>query len=437
MKSETTNRRSFLKKSSLALSSAIAAPAILHASANEKIRVGFIGVGNRGTQVMGGFMKQPDVQIAALCDVYQPCLDRVRSNVDQYLLETLQDRIPQMGEKFEPNVKKFTDFRRLLEDKDIDAVVIATPDHWHAIQTIQACEAGKDVYVEKPLSLTVHEGRKMVEAAERTKRVVQVGLHRRSSKLYQKTHEIIQAGGIGKVTIARSYRISNMSQSGIGLFPAKEPVKGLDWDMWLGPSPKIDYKDNIAPYKFRWWQAFSSQIGNWGVHYFDTIRWCLDSLAPVSVSAHGGRFAVKDDRTIPDTAEIIFELPCGALMLFGQYEANGGDMILHQAEIEFRGTTGNLFSQGEGGSYLIEPTEWGQFQNNKIKIEPQKSGKMDGDLTEQHVRNFVDCIKSRNTPNCSIEDGHRSATFAHLANIALATKSRIEWDAKTERITQP
>ncbi|MBD3267549.1 twin-arginine translocation signal domain-containing protein [bacterium] len=434
MKKNSTNRRSFLKQSTLAAGTTALAPALISAQPNEKVRCGFIGVGNRGSQLLHGFMKQPDVKVGAICDVYQPYLDRVRDHVDPFLRESLGGRVPRMGETLDRDVKKYTDFRQLLEQKDLDAVVIATPDHWHAIQMIHACEAGFDVYVEKPLSITIHEGRKMVEAAERTNRIVQVGLHRRSANLYRKAHELLQVGSIGRVTVSRAYRISNMAIRGIGEYTPEKPVEGLDWDLWLGPRAERGYQDNITPYKFRWWQLYSSQIANWGVHYFDTIRWCLDELAPVSISAHGGRFAVDDDRTVPDTAEVIFELP-QSLLVFGQYEASGGDAILHDAEIEFRGTLGNMFTGAEGGGFIIEPTRWGQFQEGGKKIEKQNSGDMDGDLTEQHIRNFVDCVKSRKQPNCDIETGHRSTTFAHLANISLATQSRLDWDPKNEVIT--
>jgi predicted dehydrogenase len=172
-----------------------------------------------------------------------------------------------------------------------------------------ACDSGKDVYVEKPLSATILEGRKMVEAATRNSRVVQVGMQRRSSQAYQKVAELIQEGRIGKVTAVRAYRISNMSPHGIGRYQSQDPPPGLDWEMWLGPRKQRPYQDNIAPYKFRWWQSYSSQVANWGVHLFDVVRWALGEVAPASVSAHGGRFAVDDDRTIPDTMEVEYRKP--------------------------------------------------------------------------------------------------------------------------------
>lgn len=437
---QKTTRRNFLKNSTVAAASvtlglnAIGTPLISSArGANEKIRVGFIGVGNRGTQLLNGFLKQDDIEVAALCDVYEPYLARDYSKVDQKLKDSLGARIPKMTEKLNRNVARYKDFRRLLDRKDIDAVVVATPDHWHAVQTIMACQAGKDVYVEKPLSITIFEGRKMVEAAKRHNRVIQVGLHRRSSKSYMQIAENIQTGKIGKVTVARAYRISNMYPNGIGQFPDTAPPEGLDWDMWLGPRPKRPYKNNISLYKFRWLQIYSSQMANWGVHYCDAMRWVLSEKAPVSISAHGGRFALDDDRTIPDTMEVIFEMPSGSLLIFGQYEANGGPALI-EGEVEFRGTLGNLYAgtSGEAG-YKIVPSKAGQFQESGSDIEPFEGKRIDGDLTVQHIRNFLDCMKSRKQTNCDMETGHRSTTFAHLANIALATKSRIEWDPKKER----
>jgi len=436
-KPKRTTRRKFLKQSSLATAAVAlgtAAPLIGTArGANEKISLGFIGLGNRGTQLLKGFLTQPDTHVVAFCDVYEPYLYRDYSKVDPELKKSLGSRIPRMTEHLSQKVARYKDFRHLLDRKDIDAVVIATPDHWHALQTIMACQAGKDVYVEKPLSVTITEGRKMVEAATRHNRVVQVGLHRRSAKSYQRIAELIQSGKIGKVTVARAYRISNMYPNGIGKYPQTSPPKGLDWDMWLGPRPRRPYQHNMALYKFRWWQLYSSQVANWGVHYMDAIRWALAVEAPVSISAHGGRYAVDDDRTIPDTMEVIFELPCGALLIFGQYEANGGPALAY-GEIEFRGTVGNLFAGVKNLAYKIVPSPPGQFQSGKAAIQPEDGKATDGNLTVQHIRNFLDCVKSRQRTNCDIETGHRSTTFALLANIALATQSRLQWDPKTEQI---
>ena len=321
----------------------------------------------------------------------------------------------------------------MLERKDIDAIFIATPDHWHAIQSIMACEAGKDVYVEKPLAITIKEGRRMVEAARRTKRVVQVGTHRRASEMYEELHQLIQKDTIGKVSVGHAYRLSNMWPKGIGKCADTEPPAGLDWDMWLGPRPKRPFRENIAPYKFRWWKNYSSQVGNWGVHYFDLFRWMVDEEAPCSVSAHGGRFVVDDDRTIPDTLEAVFEFASGRLFVFGQYEASGYPML--KGEIDLRGTKGIVYATGSG--FEILPERGGQFQDSTPRLEPMKvrAKGSNHNLTSQHIGGFLECIKSRALPKADVEIGHRSTVFAHLANIALATRSRIEWDAVAERIT--
>jgi predicted dehydrogenase len=439
---QAITRRSFLKTSAAAATASTvaaaptAAPAVLSGPrAGDKIRVGFIGVGNRGSQLLEAFMDQKDCEVAALCDVYEAYLARDRAQVDPEILKSLgEDRVPRMGEQFNSSVVRYQDFRLLLEQKDIEAVVIATPDHWHAIQTIMALEAGKDVYVEKPLTVTIPEGRKMVQAEQRSKRITQVGLHRRSSALYRQVHTLIQQGKIGHVSVARAYHTSNMFPNGIGRYPDSPPPKGLDWDMWLGPRAERPFRYSIAPYKFRWWQDYSSQMGNWGVHYCDAMRWMLDEEAPVAVTAHGGRYLVDDDRTIPDTMEVTFEFASGKLMVFGQYEACDS-RALASGEIEFCGTLGNLYPGEEAHGCKILPSSRGQFQKVAVKIDAQEIAPMDGDLTHQHVRNFLDCVKSRAKCNCDLETGHRSTSFAHLANLALATRSRLEWDAANERIT--
>ena len=195
--------------------------------------------------------------------------------------------------------QRHTDFRRVLDQKDLDAVIIATPDHWHAVQTIMACDAGKDVYIEKPFSYTIREGRRMVEAARRNDRVVQVGTQRRSSKLYAELAAMVQSGAIGKVTVARAGLTDNMTPAGIGRVPDSAPPPGLDWDMWQGPRPERPFNLNVLPYKFRWWKDYSSQMANWGAHYFDAIRWIVGETAPSAVVGCGGVYAVDDCRTNP------------------------------------------------------------------------------------------------------------------------------------------
>ena len=411
--SEQVTRRSFIQQSSLAVAGSAAVLAQSRAAASERIRVGAIGTANRGGQLIEALSPHQDAEIVAFCDVHGVALQKWR-------------------EAF-PKADFYGDYRRILERPDIDAVVIATPDHWHALQTIHACDAGKDVYIEKPLSLKILEGRRMIEAARRNNRVVQTGLQRRASAMYRELGELVRAGGIGKVTAAYCFRASNMSPGGIGHSQPSDPPADLDWDMWLGPREMRPYQDNIAPYKFRWWSDYSSQLGNWGVHYFDLIRWILGEKSPVSVCAMGGRFGVDDDRTIPDTMQAVFELPSGCLLAFNQYEASGNAPLARPGEIEIRGTLGTLYAGSRG--YEIVPEKGGQFQDNKPRMEAAREEVKEGELTIPLMRDFLDCIKTRNRPLCDVEEGHYSATFAHLANISLATRARIDWDGDAERIT--
>lgn len=236
---QNSSRRIFLKQTAIttvglsACLQAMGMPSHNSIGANDKIRMGFIGIGNRGSQLLNLFMQNSDCEIAALCDIYRPYTARDRNKVNSRYLETMPGQIPQMGEKFTKPPKIYTDYRKLLDDKDIDAVCIATPDHWHALMTVHAIQAGKDVYVEKPLTQTIYEGRKMVETQAESKQVVAVGLNRRGCVAYQKLADIIQSGKIGKVSVARAARISNLFPNGIGKLTAELPPKDFNWDMWL------------------------------------------------------------------------------------------------------------------------------------------------------------------------------------------------------------
>jgi len=306
---EGLTRRSLLAGGAAALGavSVTAASARRVVGANERIRAAFIGVGNRGGQLLDAALPNEDLEIVCVCDVYRPFMREARSKVG--------DACEMEG-----------DFRKVLERDDVDAVFIATPDHWHAIQTIMACDAGKDVYVEKPLSITIREGRRMVAAARRNNAIVQVGIQRRASGLMPTLIGAINAGTFGKIVLGRSYRLSNMCPNGIGISEEADVPSGLDWDLWLGPRPFRPYRTNIHPYKFRWWREFSSQLANWGVHSFDLIRWLTGETAPAAVSAHGGLYAVNDSRDIPDTLLATYEFASGRLLEFGQFETSSNPM---------------------------------------------------------------------------------------------------------------
>ncbi|HYO81185.1 MAG TPA: Gfo/Idh/MocA family oxidoreductase, partial [Bryobacteraceae bacterium] len=306
--------------------------------ANDRVRMGYIGLGNRGDQVHDAFLEFGDSQTVAVCDLREDYLD-----------------LAVKKSRNSPN--RYKDYRKLLDDKNVDAVVIATPDHWHAIQFIDACNAGKDVYVEKPFSLTVVEGRRMVETAERTKRIVQVGLQRRSSKMLQEAAEFVRSGGIGHVTVAKGYHLQNEWPNGIGATPDTNPPTEQEWDMWLGPAPKIPYNPNRTYYRFRWFYNYSGgQVTNFGVHYVDMLRWCLGQDAPNAVTALGGRYAVKDNREIPDTCEILWEYPGPTMVVFSQYNANNAPANPPGREMELRGTMGTMYVDLNGWEVVPQRT---------------------------------------------------------------------------------
>jgi predicted dehydrogenase len=233
-----------------------------------------------------------------------------------------------------------------------------------------------------------------------------------------------------------------MYPNGIGKQNPADPPKDFDWDMWLGPRAYRPYQYNIAPYYFRWWKDYSTQMGNWGVHYMDAIRWMVGETAPKAITATGGKYVLEDDRDIPDTMEVLFEFESGMMINFGIHEASMAAGV-QGGEIELCGTKGIIAINQNG--YNIKPARPGQFQEWKQLVEAE-SKKFDakktyGDLnisensTGLLIRNFLDCIKSRETPWCTLEEGHRSTSFAHLANISLEVGQRIEWDAEKEVIT--
>lgn len=411
---------------------------------NEKIRMGFIGVGNRGSQVLHEFMNESDCETAALCDVYQPYLERDRSKVDPRYIKTCSGKIPQMGENFPATVGRFSDYRKILENKSIDAVYIGTPEHWHALQIVDAISAGKDVFVEKPLTKSIYEGKAILKAWKESNQIAGVCLNRRGSGTYQKLAQEVPEGKIGKITFAVSNHVSNMYPNGIGKMKPENPPKDFNWDMWLGPKPYRPYQYNIAPYMFRWWEEYDNQILNNGVHSLDLIRWLLKEKAPVAITSLGGKYVIDDDRTIPDTMQTIFEFPSGVVATFTQLEGSSGS-TLKEGFLELRGTKGTLYIAGNNG-YKIVPTSSGQFQSwdklmegETYEVASAGDGKLvDGTYANPGanlVRNFLDCVKSRETPIVSLEEGHLSTNMAHLATISLQVQQTLKWDAEKEVIT--
>lgn len=403
------NRRDFTKRTMAAgAGTALSRTRIL--GANDRVNLGLIGCGDRGTDVWTRFLKQPDLQPVAVCDVYEPYLNRAAKAAAT------------------SSLAKHGDFRRLLESKEVDAVLIGTPDHWHALQTILACEAGKDVYCEKPLSLTIREGRKMVEAARRHNRVVQTGSQQRSGLHYQEAVRLIQQGGIGAVhKITAGYTRNAMPgfKPEEVLGPGKECPKDLNWDMWLGPAPAAPYDPFRCHYHFRWfWDYSGGQMTNWGAHNLDIARWALNARGPVSVSAYGGRYEIKDGGQTPDVQEVLYNFSDCIVSWTGREVNRTRDEYL-----VFHGTKGTLNIMRNG--YTIEPETW--RKREKPEIEPAT---MKGDPNESqalHIRNFLDCIKSRKRPIADVEEGHLTAVMCHLGNIATRLGRSLKWDADREQ----
>lgn len=400
---------------------------------DDRIRVGFIGVGNRGDQVLDAFLALPDCDVTALADLHPPYLDAAAGKV--------------AARRGAAPPTTTTDYRRILDRDDVDAVVVATPDHWHALQAIHAIRAGKDVYVEKPLGLVVAEGRRIADAARDHGRVVQVGIQRLSSPMLGEVAGLIADGRIGKVTAARAFHLQNEWPRGIGSPPDEDPPEGFDWDAWQGPAPERMFNRNRTFYRFRWFPEYSGgQLTNFGTHYLATIHRVLGLEAPLASTALGGRFAAYDNRVVPDTLEVLWHYPGDVLVSFTQFNASAAPAAAKACEVEIRGTLGTLYLHGRGWEIVPETItdhefpvrspidrqrERGWRKGERARIEAA-AGK--GAYPDQaHARDFLDCVRSRATPSCGIEFGHRATSAVQIGAIALRTRSVVEWDATRER----
>jgi predicted dehydrogenase len=411
------DRRAFAK--TLAVGAATALSASRVSGANDRVRVGLIGCGGQGTGDWRNFLAQPDVSPAAVCDVYDPFRERAaklpKEKVDQY-----------------------KDFRQMLDRNDIDAVIVATPDHWHAPLTIMACKAGKDVYVEKPLSHSLREGRLMVDTARKYKRVVQVGAQQRSGEHYGKAIGMIRDGTIGSVHSVSAYWTRNMMPG----FKPRELKSGLtsalDWDMWLGPAPAVPFDPLRFAYNWRWfWDYSGGQMTNWGAHSLDIVRWALDARAPTAVAAFGGRYELKDGGETPDVQQAIYSFP-GCVVTWNGCEISGFEPIRYpegdpriKPLIEFHGTKGSMVLTRRG--YWVTPQIWtGDGQDREAPAMQPLSATATG---FPHARNFLDCVKSRKRPIADVEEGHLTIAMCHLGNIATKLGRTLRWDAEKEEVT--
>jgi predicted dehydrogenase len=418
------SRRDFLISSTAA---ALTSSRIL--GANDRVQLGFIGYGLMGSQHVETFKRQPDADLAAVCDVYEP---------------RRAEGLAACG----PGAKGYADFRRLLDAKEVQAVVIATPDHWHAPLSLLACAAGKDVYVEKPLSLFVREGRWLANAARRYGRIVQVGSQQRSGLHYARAAQLVAGGHLGKVHSVRLGAFRNV-MPGFGAPPDSAPPPGLDYDLWLGPAPARPYNPRRSLYHFRWfWDYSGGQMTNLGAHELDVVHWFLQAQAPRAVASSGGRLALEDNGETPDTQDALFDYP-GFTVLWSHREASQGRG--RGEGTEFFGTKGSLTIARDG--FEIFPDLHSAPENQIPQFRGHPAGgpqrhpeapsapwtgavqeRAPDDLLAAHARNFLDCIKSRQRPNAEVEDAHRTATACHLANISLRLGRKIRWDASREEI---
>lgn len=397
--------------------------------ANDRVGVGFIGYGLIGAQHVFDFKNQKDVDMVAMSEAYQP---------------RLEQGVATCGAR----TKGYRDFRKMLDDRDVQAVVVSTPDHWHALMTMMACAAGKDVYVEKPLTLFVREGRWMVQVARKHNRVVQVGTQQRSGRHYHKARQLIQSGHIGKVVSVRMTAYRNI-MPGFGSPPDGTAPHDFDYDMWLGPAPKRPFNKHRGIYHFRWfWDYSGGQMTNLGAHHVDILQWFMNVKGPLSVASTGGRFGLTDIGETPDTQDALFEYP-GFTAVYSSREVSLGRR--DGSGLEFFGTKGSL-TIGRSGFEVFPDTK--ADPNNAIPVfkghpgggpqasqtkpelwtQPLKEPGFSDEQFDLHVRNFLDCVKSRQRPVADVEYGHQITTACHLGNLSLRTGRKLRWDADRDEI---
>lgn len=425
------HRREFLQTASVGLLSATAYSRVL--GANERLSLGLIGYGLIGRTHANTFAKLPDCQIRVVADCH-----RLRAE--------------QGAASLGADVRAEQDFRAVLDRRDLQGVIVATPDHWHTLITLMACAAGKDVYVEKPLTLFVQEAVWLQQVAQRTRRVIQVGTQQRSGLHYQKAREYLRAGHLGKIVSVRMDAIRNI-YPGFGNPTDTMPPPGLDYDLWLGPAPRRPYNPNRCLYHFRWfWDYSGGQMTNLGAHHLDIVDWYLGLDKLRTVASLGGRFALQDNGETPDTQDAVYD--CGDFtMAFVMREAARGEPS--SFGLRFHGTRGTLAIDRRGFRVIPDPdipperAVPGAIEGHPIdgpkapllRGEPQpRTPAMEdrsGDPTQQyrdHAKNFLDCIRSRQTPISDLASAQRTSLACHLANLSLRLGRSLRWDAQRQTI---
>jgi predicted dehydrogenase len=404
---EPLNRRRFLQAAAstgLALGLAAQPGRAAEPAVSDKLVVGVMGTGGRGTGLAKAYAQQPGVTVAYVCDV-----DKGRAG-------RAADEVAKVAEKAPQAVQ---DFRRILEDKSVDVLVVATCNHWHAPAAILGCAADKHVYVEKPCSHNPREGELLVEAARKHKRFVQMGNQRRSWPKIIEGIEQVRAGAIGRPYLAESWY--NNNRPSIGKGKAVPPPEGLDYELWQGPAPRRPFHDNYLHYNWHWfWHWGNGELGNNGVHMIDVCRWGLGVDYPVRVSSAGGRYRFDDDQETPDTHVVSFEFDGRRSISWeglSRSQGTGG----RSAEVLFHGEEGSLAING-GGYTVYDP------KGKEVK----KVGGAGGD--EVHLRNFLDAIRGGKPLNSEIEEGYKSTLLCHLGNIAHRTGRSLRCDPKNGHV---
>lgn len=404
-----TTRRTFIESAASGLGLTVAGHrAMGSVSPSDRIRVGFIGLGRQGTGRLNQFLKHPDVVAVAVCDLDQKHIERACAIVER-----------QQGAK----PATFHDFRKLLDSKDIDAVMIATPDHWHALPTVLACQAGKDVFVEKPLAYSISEGRAMAEAARKHGRVTQMGNHIHNDlPNYRRVVELVRSGMLGKID--RVYCSLRSQERSLGKPADGAPPPELDYEFWLGPAPKRPYNPNRSHFNYRYfWDYSGGYFIDFWCHYADVAYWALDLKAPKSVSATGGRWIVDDNAETPDSLEVVYEYP--GLLLTWTLHPNGRPGYDHLGSyVAFEGTAGTLVTTYTKHELWVNGKQEENFTRPAPSI-PDSPG---------HIREFLDSIKSRQPTTCNAEYAFRLTKGGLLGNIAFRTGERIEWDDDRELV---
>ncbi|MDG3005338.1 Gfo/Idh/MocA family protein [Paludisphaera mucosa] len=402
-----TDRRGFLRGAGAGMA-ACTFPAVLTArgraaaaAPGERIRLGFIGVGRQGTDNLKAFLKRPGVEVVALADV------------DSKHLAEAAKVVEEAGGR----AATFGDYRRLLDDRSIDGVVVCTPDHWHALATTDACVAGKDVYCEKPLSLTVAEGRRMVDVARQAGRVVQTGSQQRSEERFRLACELVRSGKIGKIKEVKVL-LPKVNFAGPAVADSTPPPE-LDYAAWLGPAPERPYNEKRVHYLFRFfWDYSGGQMTNFGAHHLDIAQRALgrDESGPAAIEATA-TFNKDGWFEVAETSRIVYTYDDGVRLVCLQGEGSGHS-------VQFEGETGSIGVSR--GSIASTPKE--------LIHEPLGEKDVHLQVSKNHHQNWLDCIRSRERPICDLAVGHRSATVCHLGNIAIRTGRKIAWDPKAETI---